>query len=83
MKINIERQVESPVFERCRGRVYPFHELQVGDCFNIFQDPDDKIEHRRIYMNVINCSRNFERKVPGVKFFVHKTSDGISCYRKS
>ena len=83
MKITIERQIKNPVTEKTRKRIYPFHELKVGDAFHIDQNLNDKIEFRRVYINVVNSSRNFERKVQGVKFFVYKSDQGISCYRKS
>lgn len=83
MKITIERQMKNPILDKSKNRIYPFYDLKIGDAFHIELDVKDKIECRRVYMNVVNSSRNFQKKVPGSKFFVYKTETGLTCYRIS
>jgi len=81
MNIKIERQMKNPILEKGKNRIYPFHDLKMGDAFHIELNVLDKVECRRVYMNVVNSSRNFQKKVTGSKFFVYKTPTGLTCYR--
>ena len=47
MAIKIEKGIPVPPQTSGRKRIYPFHEMEVGDSFSVAVDADQNIEHRR------------------------------------